>query len=112
MGERKGKREGKRQERGRERQGKRQGNRQGEREGGVKLATFYANCCVRISHFSSLAFSDWFNFGIGENFLVTMCRKGYAMSSQPADSLAHTLAISLGHDYAYQVVVYSAAESD
>lgn len=92
--------------------GKGRGMERGREKGGVKLATFYANFCVRISHFSSLAFSDWFNFGIGENFPVIMCRKGYAMSSQPAASLAHTFAISLGHDYAYQVVVYSPAVSD
>lgn len=70
----------------------------------LQLATFYANSCVRISHFSSCAF-----LGIGEKFPVIMCRKGYAQFSL---ALSHTLAISLGHDYAYQVVVYSATVSD
>lgn len=39
------------------------------------LATFYANSCVRISHFSSFAFSVRFNFGIREKF-QWLCAEG------------------------------------
>lgn len=54
---------------------------EGERERSVELATFYANCCVRILHFTSLAFSERFNFGIGVNFPMIMCEKGLWLST-------------------------------
>lgn len=73
----------------------------------LELATFYANSCVRISHFSSCAF-----LGVVQTRDRRKVSSDYVLRSVLSRSLSHTLAISLGHDYAYQVVVYSATVSD